>query len=343
MLRRRVLFSPLLFLAFLVLAACSGAGDDLRIYEQEKIMMGTVMKIKAVSSDRMTEKEVQEIFDSAFREMSDLESELSEWQPASPVSAVNRLAGSKAVDVPPSVITVTEKALEIASMSQGAFDVTFKPVGRLWDVKNRTVPPPPDSIMAALDLVDYRHIRLDTINATLMLGRSGMEIGFGGIAKGYAAWRAGEVLRENGIENFIINAGGDLYVSGKKAERNWTSGIKNPDTGNSKPVTTFDIIAPCGIATSGAYENYFIYKGRHYHHIIDLRTGYPAEGLKSVTVFSTDPAKADAYATAFFVLGAEKALAITRKDPSIACILIDSDDQVTRSDNLANFIAEHKP
>ncbi|RNA64791.1 FAD:protein FMN transferase [Prosthecochloris sp. ZM_2] len=341
MLRRQRSYS-LVFLVFFALAACSGGGDDLRIYEQQKIMMGTVMKIKAVP-DGMSEEEVRNGFEAAFREMNDLESELSEWQPASPVSAVNRHAGGKAVEVPPSVITVTEKALDIASKSEGTFDVTFKPIGRLWDVKNRTVPPPADSVSAALDLVDYRHIRLDTLHNTLKLDRDGMEIGFGGIAKGYAAWRAGEVLRKNGIENFIINAGGDLYVSGKKGDRYWTSGIKNPDTDISVPVTTFNVIAPCGIATSGAYENYFMHDGRRYHHIIDLRTGYPAEGLKSVTVFSSDPAKADAYATAFFVLGTEKALTITRQDPSIACILIDRNDRVTRSENLADFIEEYAP
>ncbi|NEX11694.1 MAG: FAD:protein FMN transferase [Prosthecochloris sp.] len=338
--RPRYFSFPALFILFLTLLACSGRGDDLRIYEQEKVMMGTIMKIKAVAPGN-AEDSTRAAFEAAFGEMSELESELSEWQSASPVSAVNREAGVKSVKVPDAVVTVAEKALEIATMTDGAFDVTFKPVGQLWNVKERTAPPPQDSIATALALVDYRQIRLERANSTLYLAKKGMEIGFGGIGKGYAAWRAGEVLKQHGIRNFIINAGGDLYVEGKKDDRFWTSGIKNPDQDNPKPVTTFNVIATCGVATSGDYENFFTWKSERYHHIIDLKTGYPAKGMKSSTVFSSDPAKADAYATAFFIMGYEKALAVVAEDPSVAFILIDCDNKVMRSPNLGQFIQEH--
>lgn len=301
--------------------------------------MGTVMKIKAVEEGDAEEK-AQEAFGAAFREISELESELSEWQPASPVSEVNRKAGIGRVKVPDAVVTVTEKALDIADVTDGAFDVTFKPIGRLWNVKERASPPPPDSIRAVLSQVDYRQIELDTLQNTLFLKKQGMEIGFGGIAKGYAAYRAGEVLQEYGINNYIINAGGDLYVKGKKGDRRWTSGIKDPDTKQRKPLLAFSVVKPCGIATSGNYESYFIHEGTRYHHIIDLKTGYPARGLKSVTVFSEDPSKADAYATAFFILGHEKALLIVEQDPSLAFILIDDKGTIYKSPNIGEFIEE---
>ena len=327
------------FIFFLTLLSCAQQGDTLRIYEQEKMMMGTVMKIKAVAEGDAEEK-TQEAFDAAFREIAELESELSEWQPASPVSEVNRYAGEKRVQVPDAVVAVMEKALDIADVTDGAFDVTFKPIGRLWNVKERTSPPPADSIKRVLRLVDYKQIDLDTLRNTLFLKKKGMEIGFGGIAKGYAAYRAGEVLEEYGINNYIINAGGDLYVKGKKGDKRWTSGIKDPDTKQAKPLLAFSIVKPCGIATSGDYESYFTYEGIRYHHIIDLRTGYPARGVKSVTVFSEDPAKADAYATAFFILGHEKALRVVKQDPSLAFILIDDKNMMLKSPNIEEFIRQ---
>ncbi|UZJ36521.1 FAD:protein FMN transferase [Prosthecochloris sp. SCSIO W1103] len=329
---------PFLLLS-LTLLSCSGTDSGLRIYEQEKVMMGTVMKIKAVAEGDAEEK-AQEAFDTAFREIAELESELSEWQPASPVSEVNRKAGIERVEVPEALVTVTQKALDIAEVTEGAFDVTFKPIGRLWNVKERTSPPPPDSIRTALSQVDYTQIDLDTLQKTLLLKKMGMEIGFGGIAKGYAALRAGEVLERYGIDNYIINAGGDLYVKGKKGERQWTSGIKNPDTKQKTPLIAFGVIKACGIATSGDYESYFVHEGIRYHHIIDLKTGYPARGIKSVTVFSEDPAKADAYATAFFILGHENALHIVEQDPSLAFILIDAKDGIFKSPNIGEFIEE---
>ena len=302
-------------------------------------MMGTVMKIKAVKGVDAEEK-TQEAFDTAFWEIAELESELSEWQPASPVSEVNRKAGIERVEVPEAVVTVTQKALDIAEVTDGAFDVTFKPIGRLWNVKERTSPPPSDSIQAALNLADYTQIELDTLQNTLFLKKQGMEIGFGGIAKGYAAYRAGEVLEEYGITDYIINAGGDLYVKGEKGDRRWTSGIKDPDSKQKKPLLAFSVVKACGIATSGDYESFFVHEGTRYHHIIDLSTGYPARGVKSVTVLSEDPSKADAYATAFFIPGHEKALRIVEQDPSLAFILIDDKDTIYKSPNIGKFIEE---
>ena len=300
-------------------------------------MMGTVMKIKAVAEGDAEEK-TEVAFDVAFREIAELESELSEWQPASPVSEVNRKAGIEPVEVPDAVVTATQKALDIAEVTEGAFDVTFKPIGRLWNVKERTSPPPSDSIQAALNLVYYKQIELDTLQSTLFLKKKGMEIGFGGIAKGYAAFRAGKVLEKYGITDYIINAGGDLYVKGKKGKRRWTSGIQNPDKEQQKPLLAFSVFKACGIATSGNYESYFMHEGTRYHHIIDLSTGYPARGVKSVTVFSEDPSKADAYATAFFILGYEKALRIIEQDPSLAFILIDDKGKMFKSPNIEKFI-----
>ena len=330
---------PTKFFLSLFFISCTQQADTLQTYEQEKVMMGTVMKIKAVAEGD-EEKNTRKAFDAAFHEVAKLESELSEWQPSSAVSEVNRNEGIERVQVPEAVVKVTEKALEIAEITGGAFDVTFKPVGRLWNVKERTSPPPADSIQATLNLADHKNIELDTLDSTLFLKKPGMAIGLGGIAKGYAAYHAGKVLEQHGIVNYIINVGGDLYVKGKKGERYWTSGIKNPDTEKDKSLITFSVIKPCGIATSGNYTHYFIHEGTHYHHIIDLNTGYPKQGTQSVIVFSEDPTEAGAYATALFTLGYEKALHIAEQNPSLAFILIDEKDRILKSPNTGEFIQE---
>lgn len=332
----------IILLVFTFILQLQGCQNAPVIHEEQEVMMGTIMKIKTAARGRI-ESETREACQEAFAKITRLEEELSEWQPDTPISQVNRLAGkAEATPIPSSAVDVTRTALEIATLTNGEFDVTFKPIGRLWNVKERLVPPPADSIMHALSLVDYSQVELDTLAspATLRLIKKGMELGFGGIAKGYAALQAGEVLRSHGFNDFIINAGGDLYVGGRKGDRHWVSGIKDPRDPAKPPVITFEVIADCGIATSGDYENYFTWEGERYHHIIDLSSGYPAKGMKSSTVFSADPSKADAYATAFFIIGYEKALQVVKQDPTVAFILIDADNTIQRSPNLSTFIRE---
>lgn len=333
-------FRPaLLLLPLLFLFSCTGGERGPKIYEQEKVLMGTVFSFKS-TADGLDEEAAEAAYAEAFREIARLESQMSEWIEESPISQVSREAGKRPVAVPEELQEVAALALEIARTTDGAFDCTFLPLGRLWDVKQRTLPPPVDSLEAARRLVDWRSVMLDRKAGTLYLGKKGMRIGFGGIAKGYAARKAGEVLERAGITDYIVNAGGDLYVSGTKAGTPWRSGVADPRRQGAPPVTSFSIRKRCGIATSGDYENYFIWKGKRYHHIIDLRTSLPAEGMRSSTVFAEDPAKADAYATAFFILGPLRALEIVRRDTTLAYILIDSSGTIHRSPNLSGFIEE---
>ncbi|TCD47487.1 FAD:protein FMN transferase [Chlorobium sp. N1] len=341
--RRRCCFrAPALFLLLaplLLLLSCSNPDSGAKIYEQEKVLMGTVFSFKA-ETDGMNEDEVREAFASGFRRIAELESEMSEWIAQSPVSRAAENAGSAPVTISRDLARVSALSLAISDSTDGLFDSTFLPLGRLWDIKHRKAPPPPDSIAMALRHVDYRHVRLDTAHRTLFLERKGMKIGFGGIAKGYAAREAGRILEKAGIGNYIINAGGDLWVHGRKRTGEWTSGIQDPDRKDAPPILRFRIKRNCAVATSGGYENFFTWKGRRYHHILDLRTGRPARGMKSATVFALDPAHADAYATAFFVMEPNAALERVRRDTSIAFVLVDSAGTLYRSPNLSGFIEE---
>ncbi|PIU19388.1 MAG: FAD:protein FMN transferase [Elusimicrobia bacterium CG08_land_8_20_14_0_20_59_10] len=323
---------PALFFIFLI--SCGGEAGP-AFYEKQRVLMGTVFKIKAFrGGSGKSREEFSAIAEKAFGEVARLESELSEWRADSPVSAAAADAGLKPVKITPDTARVVELALGISAETRGAFDISFKPLGKLWDVKKRKVPPAAEEIEKALALVDYRNVVLNSRELTLFLKKRGMAIGLGGIAKGYAAGKAGEILKKAGLNDFVVDAGGDLYYSGSKGGERWTGGIKDPKGGL---FLKFRVKRDCAVVTSGGYENFFVHEGRIYHHIIDTATGYPAQGPVSVTVFAQDPALADAYATSFFVLGYEKALGLVKEKKEVEFILIDSGSRILKSPDIGKY------
>ena len=312
--------------------------SDPPFFEKYEVLMGTVFRIKVPRSENnLSLKSFQEISRKALDKVSQLENEMSEWKNNSPISLAAAFAGIEPVNVTPDVFHVLESALMVSEETGGVFDISFRPLGWVWNVKKRKIPPTYEEIKPALRFVNYKNIVLDKEKKTLFLKQKGMQIGLGGIAKGYAAKKAGEVLETAGIHNYIINAGGDLFVKGKKGKLPWTSGIKDPEGGHTL-IAKFRIKKDGAVVTSGDYENFFIYEGKKYHHIIDPRTGYPARGMKSVTVFSENPTLADAYATPFFILGYEKSLQIVKRKKNLAFIMIDDGGRIKKSPNVADFI-----
>jgi len=307
-------------------------------HEAQQELMGTIVKIKAHGKG-LTRERFGQVSRSAFAEIARLEKEMSEWIPESPISRAARLSGQKAVPVSDEIVAVIDLSLTISRQTGGAFDVSFKPLGRLWRVEKRREPPREEEIRAALRLVDYRDIVLDKERRTLFLKRPGMAVGLGGIAKGYAVGRSALMMTEGGIRDFIIDAGGDLYFSGSKGAKAWTCGIQNPDRKGEQAIR-LKVRTDCSVVTSGDYERYFDYQGRRYHHIIDTRTGYPAMGTRSVTVMASDPTVADAYATSFFILGPAKAAEIVGRTPGVAFILIDDRGKIWRGGPVDHFVEE---
>jgi len=317
--------------------ACRERGAE-PVYEAQRALMGTIVKIKGTGKALPRER-FDAVSGRAFDEIARLEREMSEWLPDSPISLAARFAGRKAVPVSEEIVTVVDLALSISRRTDGAFDISFKPLGRLWKVESRREPPHEDQIRAALAFVDYRNIVLDRERRTLYLKRPGMAIGLGAIAKGYAAGRAVQVMRQGGIPDAIVDAGGDLYFSGRKGAEGWTCGIQDPDRKDAA-VLRLRVRKDCAVVTSGDYERFFEFRGKRYHHILDTRTGYPAVGVRSVTVMAADPAVADAYATAFFVLGPERASRIVTEIPGVAFILIDEKGRFWRGGPVSEFVEE---
>ena len=160
-----------------------------------------------------------------------------------------------------------------------------------------------------------------------------MRIGFGGIGKGYAAERARLVLRERGIESGIVNAAGDLVTWGFQPDgKPWTIGIANPDASH-QPFSYLNI-SNAAVATSGNYEKYVVINGKKYSHTIDPKTGLPVEGIKSVTIISSNAEIADAMATPVMVMGITVGLDMINQMRHIACIIIDDQDKIYTSKNI---------
>lgn len=266
-----------------------------------------------------------------------LDFELSEWQEGSPLSAVNRAAGGAPVAVPGELFDLVARSIEIGRQTEGAFDVSWAALWGLWDFR-AAVPavPDPAAIAARRTVVDYRRIVLDRAARTLFLPEAGMKIGLGGIAKGYALQRAGELLRERGFEDFLIVSGGQVYARGTRGGRAWRVGVRDPRGERGEIFATLPL-GGGSLSTSADNESFFVADGVRYHHILDPRTGWPSKGLRSATVLAADPTVADALSTAVMVLGRERGLAVAER-LGAGALTVDEHGEVAMTPELAAII-----
>jgi len=252
--------------------------------------------------------------DGAFGEIGKLDALLNFFSEKSELSMINRSAGLAEVKVSPETFEVLEKAIETSEKTGGAFDVTIGPEISLWNFP-RGIKPGDDSIKKRLGLVNYKLVQLDKLNSAVYLKKKGMLMDLGGIAKGYAADKAVEVLQRDGITSGIVAVGGEVKSFGRKPDgKRWRVGIKNPrPTGKSDEIMATLDLSDAAISTSGDYERYFILDGKRFHHILDPTTGYSAEGCQSVSIIARDGVYTDAFATGVFVLGPEKGIALLQR------------------------------
>ncbi len=250
----------------------------------------------------------EQVVQQAFLEIERLESLLSEWREDSDIAKINAGAGKKPVKVSDDTLRVIDAGLDVSMWSRGAFDLSWAALWGLYDFRPDSIKiPTMQEIEPRLKLIDYKNIRVSTKYNTVFLKKRGMAIGTGGIAKGYALDHAGAILRGGGINNYMIFGGGQVQVHGKRDGRPWRVGIQHP----RDPTTYFAALESTGasFSTSGDYEHVvFDGSGRRWHHIIDPKTGRPADKSLSVTIMTAEGIYADALSTAAFVLGPEKAL-----------------------------------
>jgi len=292
------------------------------IVKKQYLLMGTLVEIQLVCPASGEEAALRAIR-AAREEISRLEDLMSPYRPESDISRVNREAALHPVVVSTDTFQVLKRSLAVSEKTDGAFDISFAPVGRLWrlDPENPRIPTG-EEIESTLALVDFRNILLDGEKRSVAFAREGMAIDLGGIAKGTAVNRAVKVVRGHGFEDVLVNAGGDLFALGKNAEgKPWRIGIRDPRD-KTRFIEKIEV-SDRAVVTSGDYERMVEIEGTRYHHIMDTKTGRPAEKCISVTIVSGDPELADALSTALFVLGPEKGLELVEQMPDVEALIVD--------------------
>lgn len=236
-------------------------------------------------------------------------------------SLTNRLTKEKnGLKITEEQYYILKKCLDIASLSDGAFDVTVGSLKRIWDFnQERKDIPTKEEIENALSKVGYHNIVLCDSSVSLKEDKCVLDLG--GISKGYALDRVVDILKKEGVTSGIVDAGGDLKVFGKKHnQESWCIGIVNPrKTGEIFKKIYIDSGA---VATSGDYQRYFIKDGIKYHHILNPNTGSPATGCVSATVLTEKGIIADALATGIFVLGPQKGMALVKKLKNVEALIM---------------------
>lgn len=315
------------------------ASPDALIVRSDEVM-GTRVTVSLWTDDEVRAARATA---AVFEELRRIDRLMTSWLEDSDVSGINAAAGVRAVRVDPEVLKVIRKAQEVARASDGAFDITVGAFRGLWKFdqdKDGTIPDPA-AVDARLPLVRYQDVQIDARRRTVKLRRKGMRITLGGIAKGYAVDRAVTMLRAQGFVDFILQAGGDLYVAGHRGGRPWRVGIRDPRSERAVPFAVAEI-QDRTFSTSGDYERSVIKDGVRYHHILDPATGRPAARSRSVTVMAADAFTADAWSTALFVMGPEKGMPLVEKMPGLDAVFVGPDNRVHVSSGLRDRVRMHR-
>ena len=295
-------------------------------------LMGNRFEISVVGNDQAW---AEEKIDLSVNEIKRIEKLLTTFSEDSQTNEINCNAGIKPVKVDAEVFNLIKRSLKIAALTQGAFDITYGSIDKsLWnfDVDMKALPDK-KTAQESVKLINYRNIILDDAAQTVFLKEAGMRIGFGGIGKGYAADCAKNVLIQQNVNSGIVNAAGDLITWGTQPNgRPWTIAIADPDQ-KMRPFSTLNI-SNMAIATSGNYEKYAMVNGKKYSHTIDPKTGMPVSGIKSVSIVCPSAELADAMATPVMVMGVQVGLNLINQLKQIACVIIDDDNKVHRSQNI---------
>jgi thiamine biosynthesis lipoprotein len=305
--------------------------------------MGTTISVYFWTDDEAAAAKGAE---AVFAEMKRLDGVMTTWTADSEVSKVIAMAGVKPVPVSEETLEVIERAQDVSKRSGGIFDITvgaFKGMWKFDQDMDGSLPNPAD-VKKRLAVIGYKDVVIDKKNKTVFLRRKGMSITLGGIAKGYAVDRCVKILHDKGFVNFMMQAGGDMYVSGKKGDKNWSVAIRDP-RGDRSAVFAAAPIEDHSFSTSGDYERGFVKDGVRYHHILDPRNGQPAHASRSVTIRAKDAFTADAWSKVMFILGWKESLKLIEKQKltDFEVVWVDDKNEVHMTKGLEGVVSVLKP
>jgi len=306
------------------------------LYGQEKYtrqlkLMGCRYDITVVAPN---EVEGNKYIDIAANEVTRIEKLISEWDSTTQISHVNFYAGIRPVKVDKEVYDLIVRSIKISELTDGAFDITWAGMNQIWKFDGSMKRLPTDQEVAdAVKTVGYKNIVLNKEDTTVFLKLKGMRLGFGGIGKGYGADKGAELLKSMGVPAGIMNASGDITAWGEQPDgKPWMIGITNPF--NKEKVFSWFPYPGKSIGTSGNYENFVEFNGKRYTHIIDPRTGWPVQGISSVTIFGPNAELSTALTKAIFVMGREVGINLLKQFKGIDFVVVDDQGKMYESDHV---------
>ncbi len=349
--------APTLALAAALAAACTPVrvakpvpaptvGDA--FYSETRPAMSTVVTIAVAAPP---EPATLAAVDAAFAVFDRVDAVMNEWRPDSPLSALNAAAGSGvAVALPGDLCQVLRAARDGAERTGGLFDPTWAALRGAWRFGDGEPPrvPPDAEVARACALVSWRDLVVDPPGTptddspcTARLARAGMQVGLGGIAKGWGVDRAVAELRRRGLRDFTVQAGGDLYASGTRGDESWRIGVRDPRGAPGDAFATLPV-RDAAFSTSGDSERFFVVDGRRYHHLIDTRTCRPATASRQVSVLAPSAIEAEVLGKAVFVLGGRDGLALAERSGA-AAVVVTSGNEVVASPALSGRLDVARP
>jgi thiamine biosynthesis lipoprotein len=289
-------------------------------YEFAETHMGSSFKVVLYSTDEATARDASR---EAYRRIAELDAILSDYQPESELSRLSAAAGGAPVKVSDVLFDILDRSTRLWERSEGAFDVTMAPVGRLWRRARRTRRLPDQNLLEqSRRLVGSEHLELDRDRKTVRLVKAGMKLDAGGIAKGYASQAALDVLKTRGIRQALVAGAGDVVVGDPPpGMAGWRVDLKPLLSADLAPVASLTL-KNAAISTSGDAERFVEIDGKRYSHIVDPRTGLGVIDRAGVTVIAKDGATADSMATAVYVLGPERGLKLIESTPGTAAYFV---------------------
>lgn len=286
---------------------------------REEAIMGTAIRVELWHEDPARGEAA---LDAVMEEMHRIDHAMSPFKPESELSRVNREAAKAPVPISEEMFELLARSVAFSKLSEGAFDITFASVGCMFDYRNG-VKPTQEEIAAALPSFNYRHIRLECQQRTVQFARGGVRIDLGGIAKGYAVDNCIALLKERGVKEALVVAGGDSRVLGDRRGRPWMIGIRDPRRKGT--MVAMMPLVDAAISTSGDYERYFEANGVRHHHILDPRTGMSATGARSVTIVGPDATTTEGISKSVFIMGPKRGIRFAESLPGIDAVIIDAD------------------
>ncbi|MCI0380436.1 MAG: FAD:protein FMN transferase [Gemmataceae bacterium] len=297
--------------------------------------MGTLFKIILYAPSEAAAKKAAQ---AAFARIAELDRIMSDYKADSELMQLCKKAGGAAVPVSVELFEVLRVGAEISKLSDGAFDISIGPVVRLWRKARRTGElPSKEEIHKALGLVDYKKIELNPEGRTVRLLLVGMLLDLGGIAKGYAADAALEMLSKHGVTRALIAAGGDIAVSDAPPDANgWRIAIA-PLRDPTGPSSYNVLLRNAAVSTSGDTHQFVEIDGKRYSHVVDPKTGLGLVGRCSVSVIAPTGVRADALDTAACVMGPEKGMRMLEKEKDVAALFVLETEQGEKSVTTKSF------